>query len=218
MGCAVRRATMGHLLHVSGRAAQWAGVWPKHGLLARVVPGTSHGSSVVLCLGRTKFCVPHAGPFGPAWNLRGWGSCLQLLEITQGLDQLLSNQLFCFTSKQDWRMDFSSGRVLTGIARGCGCASLCVRSLTYKECLKQHRVHHPLTGSWRWAAQVEKNVIDRTIGIYLNVWWCRCSLWRTIVAGVRGLSVAAIDGGWITTRSNHVVLSKTIEAKSLHLP
>jgi hypothetical protein len=38
----------------------------------------------------------------------GRGGCCQLLKNTQGLDQLLPNQLFRFTSKHHWRMDFFS--------------------------------------------------------------------------------------------------------------
>jgi hypothetical protein len=39
------------------------------------------------------------------------GSNRQLLEVAQGLDELLPNQFLCFTSKQHRRMDYSSGSV-----------------------------------------------------------------------------------------------------------
>jgi hypothetical protein len=45
------------------------------------------------------------------------GSRCQLLEVLQGLDQLLTNQLFCFTSKKNWRMSFFSGGVTTDNTR-----------------------------------------------------------------------------------------------------
>jgi hypothetical protein len=69
-------------------------------------------------------------------------------------------------------MEFSIERMLTGSTQGGGCASLCVRSLGNKEGINQHRIHHPLVGSRRWATHEGKEVINHTVNVDRKVWWC----------------------------------------------
>jgi hypothetical protein len=54
----------------------------------------------------------------PSVPVGGEGSNCQLLEVAQGLDELLPNQFLCFTSKRHWRMDYSSGSVKVDNAQG----------------------------------------------------------------------------------------------------
>jgi hypothetical protein len=125
-------------------------------------------------------------------------------------------------------MNFFTRRVSIGNTWGGGGASLYVMSLVYKEGLNQCQIHHSLTEGRRWVAHEGNEVIDHTIDVPRNVWWCWCALSRTTATSDIRLSGTALYGGvtilttsstscWIMTRRNLVVQSKTIEVKSIHL-
>jgi hypothetical protein len=100
------------------------------------------------------------------------GSCHQLLEVAQGLDQLLPHQLLRFTSKQYWRMNFLNGRNTTDSALGDGGVILCVEPpLDHEAFLEQHRVCYPLKGCQWWGTH-KKVVFNYNANLTCKVMWC----------------------------------------------